>query len=268
MMELEPKINKGKPIEVEKIEKSELLLTDIEIKEANDLFKRKDSKENPLLGNDIARLEELTTKRNAEKEKIIPEFSFEGIAGLKDDEPAEEQHELAIKYFNNIIGLAKEHPDDFRKQALYYEKLINWDNDPKNLHSSFEKISEKKKSAFDKLTEDIFENKNSICLMKEKEWDRLRDKTDEISAEEMKIYENTIRKDRLVIMYKIPDHYIEAAIWMPSLAKEALSEVKKLYKIKGYQRISLKNSLSIRKDRVHLFDVAKEKWQNSRTAPV
>lgn len=250
------------------------LMTDEEIREANNLYRRKESKENPLLGNDLDRLKKLSEKRQEKINKIIPSnLSYESIAGLQGDKIAREQHELAIKYFNKIIELAKEHPDDFRKQALHYEKLTNWENDPKdiwnndprNLISNYETIYDKKEIAFNKLSDEIHDNRNSTCLMKEKEWDRLRDKTDEIPAEKMKIYENKIWKDRLVIMYKIPDYYIEAVIWMPSLAKEALSEVKKLYQIKSSKRAALKESLSTRKGRVDLFDVAKKNWDKKFT---
>jgi len=242
------------------------LMTDEEIREANNLYGRKDSKENPLLGNDLDRLKKLSEKRQEKINKIIPSnLSYESIAGLKGDKIASEQRELAINYFNKIITLNKEDPIAFQKQAIYYEKLINWDNDPRNLISSYEAIYNKKKSAFDILTENIFDNRNSICLVKKEKWDRLRDKTDEISAEEMKTYKNEIWKERLVIMYKIPDYYIEAVIWMPSLVNEALSRVEKLYQIKSSKRAALNESLSTRKGRVDLFDVAKKNWDKKFT---
>ncbi len=242
------------------------LMTDEEIREANNLYGRKDSKENPLLGNDLDRLKKLSEKRQEKINKIISSnLSYESIAGLKGDKIASEQRELAINYFNKIITLNKEDPIAFQKQAIYYEKLINWDNDPRNLISSYEAIYNKKKSAFDILTENIFDNRNSICLVKKEKWDRLRDKTDEISAEEMKTYKNEIWKERLVIMYKIPDYYIEAVIWMPSLVNEALSRVEKLYQIKSSKRAALNESLSTRKGRVDLFDVAKKNWDKKFT---
>lgn len=231
MVEVEPIDNNQ--IKLEKKEENKFLLTDEYIIKANDLFRRKDSTENPLTKNEQAQLEEAEAIRKREINSIIPDFSFEFIP------VSAEQYELAINYFNKVQMF--NNSGALYNQNLYLEKLRNWDKNPESIRNSFETISENKKKGDHNLIEEIKLYRNSNVTFKKEDWQKITNGS--ATESEMKKYEDKIHILQLKIKNIIPDHLIEAVRYDPSLIGDVLLSVRSYRGETASKQNSIKNNI-------------------------
>lgn len=270
MGEIEPVIVFEKKTEPEK-EEIIAPMTDEEIREANELFERRDSKENSLGERGRARLKELDDRREIEINSIIPEFKFKNIMELECNRDESIKHYLrAEKYFKKIAALAKTPKNRYGiseglyNLALKLEKLKNWKRPPNVIELNFPSIYQNKKKEFGRLTKDIYDAQKTGHFMRESDREKLYAKLKSGSASreeieyELESLEKLINKERLIIMADMPDHLGEAVIYTPSLLKEATDKLNAGYRIGGIKRRDLKNRVSMRSERIEEFENLKK----------
>lgn len=255
-------MKEGERVTKEKEEINLFLMTDEEIKTANNLLEKKQPTEK-----EKGLLENLTEKRNTEKNNIIPEFSFRGILGLKGDKIADEQYNLAKKYFSKISNLSGK-PPALYNLALYLEKLEGWNADPKNVENNFPETHREKRRASEELSTKIKEAKHSHFITDYK-WNKfIKDEESGSTGHIDDTITNAIKKQRLIIQSFIPDHLIKSVIYLPSLAVDAINEVENYSKMNAKGRKIFINSLEKSQERVGLFDgILKKRSENLRIIP-
>lgn len=173
------------------------------------------------------------------------------------------QHELAKNYFKKIIEMRGK-PGALYNYALKFEKLNNWNDDPKTIEDSFKIISKNKESKFETLIRDIKNVKSSAHFMKNYDWDKFIDKSKSGNVTEYEIekFRKAIDKERLLIKASLPDHFREAVLYIPDLAEEAEHRVDNNYFMKGPARSRLRRD--IHQERIDQFEAVEKKYNKNR----
>jgi len=249
-------------INQEKIEEGKPSITDLEITEANKLFKS--SKKNPLSVNDEVRLEKLRTKRKETLNNLFPEFSLKNITGLEGAD-AGAQYELAKKYFEKIIAM-KGKSDATYNYAFKIEKLQNWEEDPENLKKTFPSVFKKRQDEYLELTQDINSIKTSNFI-KTREWNKFvkNSELNNVTEREITKFRFAINKLRLTVKSLLPDYYREAVLYLPYLAKDADISLEDNFRyMNGQRRSNLRKSLNLHQGKIDQFEAAEKKYNENK----
>ncbi len=252
MTESEPR-SSIKPTGPEKIEESEPI-TDEEIAKANSLFKRKDSKEEPLNRGELAQLEGLTAKRQKEIDLIFPEFSYEVIYGLKGTpEESVKQYKAAINFYDVIIEMRKK-PGTIKDFALRLEKLQNWDISPERVEIIFADKFERKRKEYIELIEKVNREKYVKFPETNEGWEAFLEKAksrESISKGEMGRFGKAIEKQELALTAYIPQYRREGVIFLSEKAEGWSRELVNIYS--GKKMRALRSCIEFRRERVEQF---------------
>lgn len=236
-------------------------ITDTEIKEANDLYRRIRSKENPLSEEENNRLNSLTKRREQEVDILCPKFNYAVIYGLKGTpEEASRQYEVATDYYEKIIELGSKE-GGLKEFALRLEKLGNWSTDPGKIEKIFVNTINSRK----KLYKDVFDKMNEVGKGKNFEEPKARinfykrvNSGVRISDEEINYFEKAIKKHRMAIAADVPEYRRKAVIYHPSKAGEWLNDLKNCY-INSNKLKNISERTKRHRKKIEEFEAIKEK---------
>lgn len=262
-MEKKPDIYERKVIAREEQKEKIEIFSDKDISEANNLLKRRESKESPFTNEEKKTLMELMTKRENEIRRILPYFSFETIAELTGTrEESSKQFEAADRYFERTAKMGKTPPNahgiprDLYNAALYLEKLKTWDKEPKEIENNFPYTYKERQKLYRDKHEKVTALRGGHRFSETKR-DELLTKLESgnISpeSEEMEILVGIANKEKLVLEAKIPDYLREAVIYMPKLAEEVQRFPHKFFWLKGKEKGPLKDSIATHRKRIEKF---------------
>lgn len=247
-------------------EKKMPLMSDVDIAKANNLLRRRSSKEKPLTKDEEWELHNLAVKRDAEIRRLERPFNFKILMGIEITDKQQEEYRFAKEYFEDVNNLSK-NPTALFKRIVYLEKLKNKKEDPIAIDTAFDdkrkNIYNKRVKKFEKLNYDIIDANRNYKFIGEDKFQALIEKlkSGEINKKEFGSLLDVVVQERKVVMYMIPDYLILTVLYNPKMTKAASEIVDKYKDADEIESEILKNDYKLHQRRIDLFNEAMRNYK-------